>query len=83
MNPITEKQDRLSQTVAEVLGVTTDVLSEESSPDTISSWDSLGHLNLVIALEEEFGIRLSADNALAMRSVSSIRRILQQSGAEF
>ena len=83
MSPITETEDRLSQTVAEVLGVTPDLLSEESSPDTISSWDSLGHLNLVIALEEEFGIRLSADNVLAMRSVSSIRRILQQSGAEF
>lgn len=83
MSPITVKEDRLSQTVAEVLGVSPEVLSEESSPDTISSWDSLGHLNLVIALEEEFGIRLSSDNVLAMRSVSSIRRILHQSGAEF
>jgi acyl carrier protein len=82
MNVLIKSEDRLSQTVAEVLGVTPDELSEESSPDTILSWDSLGHLNLVIALEEEFGIRLSAEDVLAMRSVHSIRRILHQSGAE-
>jgi len=82
MSALIKSDDRLSQTVAEVLGVTPDELSEESSPDTVSSWDSLGHLNLVIALEEEFGIRLSADDVLAMRSVRLIRHILHQSGAE-
>jgi len=82
MSVLIKSEDRLSQTVAEVLGVTPDELSEESSPDTVLSWDSLGHLNLVIALEEEFGIRLSADDVLAMRSVRLIRSILHQSGAE-
>ena len=65
-----------------MLGVTPHELLEESSPDTIASWDSLGHLNLVIALEEEFGIRLSAEDMLAMRSVGTIRQILLQSGVE-
>lgn len=82
MSALIKSEDRLSQTVAEVLGVNTDELSEESSPDSISSWDSLGHLNLVIALEEEFGIRLSAEDMLSMRSVRAIRHILHQSGAE-
>jgi acyl carrier protein len=82
MSILIKSEDRLSQTVAEVLGVTPDELLEESSPDTIASWDSLGHLNLVIALEEEFRIRLSAEDMLAMRSVRAIRQILLQSGAE-
>jgi acyl carrier protein len=71
-------EDRLRQTVAQVLGVTTQLLSEESSPSTISSWDSLGHLNLVIALEEEFEVNLSAEEVLAMSNIGSIRRILLQ-----
>ena len=82
MSILIKSEDRLSQTVAEVLGVTPDELLEESSPDTIASWDSLGHLNLVIALEEEFRIRLSAEDMLAMRSVRAIRQILLQAGAE-
>ena len=82
MSILIKSEDRLSQTVAEVLGVTPDELLEESSPDTIASWDSLGHLNLVIALEEEFDLRLSAEDMLAMRSVRAIRQILIQSGAQ-
>lgn len=33
-------------------------IDENSSADTIENWDSLRHLNLVLALEEEFGISL-------------------------
>ena len=74
--------DRLRRTVAEVLGVAPDLLSEESSPETTPGWDSLGHLNLAVALEDEFGVSLSADDVLAMRNMGSIRRILRRSGAE-
>lgn len=31
-------------------------ITEESSSDNIESWDSLKHLNLILALEEEFEI---------------------------
>lgn len=82
MSALIKSEDRLRQTVAEVLGVTTNLLSEESSPSTISSWDSLGHLNLVIALEEEFEVNLSAEEVLAMRNMGSIRRILHRYGVE-
>jgi acyl carrier protein len=82
MSAAIKSEDRLRQTVADVLGVHPYLLSEESSPSTISSWDSLGHLNLVIALEEEFEVNLSAEEVLAMSNVGSIRRILHQYGVE-
>jgi acyl carrier protein len=82
MSATIKSEGRLKQTVADVLGVDPYLLSEESSPSTISSWDSLGHLNLVIALEEEFKVNLSAEEVLAMRNMGSIRRILHQYGVE-
>jgi acyl carrier protein len=82
MSASIKSEDRLRQTVAEVLGVNPYLLSEESSPSTVSSWDSLGHLNLVIALEEEFEVNLSAEEVLAMRNMGSIRRILHQYGVQ-
>jgi acyl carrier protein len=33
-------------------------ITEDSSPDNIESWDSLKHLNLILALEEEFDITI-------------------------
>lgn len=33
-------------------------ISDDSSIDSIESWDSIRHLNLILALEEEFGITI-------------------------
>jgi acyl carrier protein len=75
--------DTLYETIAVILGVDPAALTEESSPDTVASWDSVNHLNLVMALESEFEIQLSPDDALAMRSVRAIRGILRERGASF
>jgi acyl carrier protein len=74
--------DRLYRTIAGVLDVTPDLLTEKSSPDTIPGWDSLNHLNLVMALESEFGISLSVDDTLEMADVALIRGILSKYGVE-
>jgi len=75
-------EDRLCQTVAGVLGVAVSELTDASSPETIPAWDSLNHLNLVMALEGEFGVSLSPEDALEMRTVGLMRAILQRNGVE-
>ena len=72
--------DRLAQTLASVLEVKADDITDESSPDTISTWDSLNHLNVVMAVEGEFGISLTADDVMEMRNVGLIRMILRNYG---
>lgn len=73
-------EDRLRRTMAAVLGVPADALEDNASPDTIAEWDSMSHLNLVMALESEFGVSLSAEDALRMRSVAAIRGLLRGRG---
>jgi len=67
--------------LAGVLGVAASELTDASSPETIAAWDSLNHLNLVMALESEFGISLSPEDALEMRNVGLMRVILKKHGA--
>ena len=74
--------DRVYRTVASVLGVPAAELSDESSPETLPAWDSLNHLNLVVALEGEFGISLTPEDAMEMRTVGSIHAILGNNGVE-
>jgi acyl carrier protein len=83
MNAATVKtEDRLCQTIAGVLGVPVAEISDVSSPDTIAAWDSLNHLNLVMALESEFGVSLTPEDALEMRTVGLMRAILRKNGVE-
>ncbi len=75
-------EDRLYRIISEVFGVPTAEITNESSPDTIETWDSLSHLNLVLALEEEFGVALSPEDVMEMLSVQLIKTILGERGVK-
>ena len=75
-------EDRLYVTVAAVLGVAPGELTDDTSPESAAAWDSLNHLNIVMAVEGEFGISLSADEVLEMGSIGAIRTILATHGVE-
>jgi acyl carrier protein len=68
--------------MAAVLGIDELSLSDESSPDTIATWDSLNHLNIILAMEQEFGIEFSPDDAMNMVNVGCIRALLRGYGVE-
>ena len=72
--------ERLYQIVAHVFGVPVKDIAEEDGPDTIESWDSLAHINLVLALEAEFGVALAPEDAAEMLSVGAIRQVLGAKG---
>lgn len=50
-------EDRIKNVMAAVFDLSPDKISDDSSPHEITAWDSIKHLNLVLALEEEFDIR--------------------------
>ena len=67
---------RLNRVVSDVLGVPMDSITDESSPDNIEKWDSLSHINLVIAIESEFDVALTPEDTMDILSVKLIRIIL-------
>jgi acyl carrier protein len=46
------------------------------------SWDSLAHLELVLAIEERYQVNLSADEIVAMTSIAGIVGVLRAHGVE-
>lgn len=50
--------NRIKNTMSVVFEMPADEINQESSTDTITNWDSLRHLNLILGLEEEFGISI-------------------------
>lgn len=64
--------------MSEVLGVPVPAITRDSSPDTIPAWDSLGHMNLCVALEEEFRVHFNDRQVVNMMSYNSIVQTLTQ-----
>jgi len=69
--------DRVRAIVASVLRVPVDSIDASSSPDTLESWDSLNHMQLILALEEEFRLQFAVEDMDAMQSVGGIVAILE------
>ena len=65
-------KQRVLQIVSDILGEPIDRLDGSSSPDTVESWDSLNHMNLVLALEEEFEVQFSDDQIVQLLTVGAI-----------
>jgi acyl carrier protein len=53
-------------------------LTSESSSETVEAWDSLQQLNLVLAVEQEFDVRLDPEDIEKMGSVAGIVRVLDE-----
>lgn len=70
-------QDKLKEVIATVLNVDVSRINANSSSDTIESWDSLRHMNLVLALEDEFGISLPDEEAANATSYPLLVLVLQ------
>jgi alcohol dehydrogenase class IV/acyl carrier protein len=68
--------DRVYKTVAKALEISATNLNEKSGPATISVWDSLGMLNIVTAVEEEFELTLDLDEILEINCVEDIINIV-------
>ena len=55
--------------MSDVFNIDVSLINNESSPDNIENWDSLKHMNLVIALEEEFDTEIPDEEAEKITSV--------------
>jgi acyl carrier protein len=71
---------RVTQVFSEVLGVSPEHITDETSPDNTPQWDSMAAMTLVVAIEDEFDVRLSTAEIVSMRNVSLVRKVLTGKG---
>jgi acyl carrier protein len=76
-------EDKLKKILASVFKVKPETINGSSSVDTIETWDSLNHLNLVLALELEFNISLTEEQSVEIMSYPLIKLVLQEHGVKF
>ena len=52
---------KIKQLMSLVFEVPLESIADDASSDNIENWDSLRHLNLILALEDEFGVSIPDD----------------------
>jgi acyl carrier protein len=70
--------DKLVEIVAELLDLEPALVKEELTPEDVELWDSLNHLRLMTAVEEEFKIKLSMQEIESIRSLGALDALVEQ-----
>ncbi len=51
---------------------------DSDSIETIGMWDSMGHMELMAALEREFNIRIKPEDIINLTSVKALKKYLEE-----
>jgi len=57
-----------------------DEIEDSFGPDEIEAWDSLSHIELVVALEEEFEISIAVQDVSRLYTIGDIKKTLEKYG---
>jgi acyl carrier protein len=71
-------EDLLKQVMTTMLNVVPGTINADSSMDNVSNWDSLRHMNLVLALEEEFKVTIPDEDVGNITSYKLIYLVLNE-----
>ena len=70
--------DQVRNIASDIFGLPTDKITAESSPETIENWDSMQHLNLVLAVEEKFGVQLEPEDIEQMKTIGAVAALVDK-----
>ncbi len=73
------KSEKVLSLMAETFNVERELLNEYTSQKNLSAWDSLRHLNLIVALEDEFEVSFEPEQIAIMTSFATIMGELNKS----
>lgn len=72
--------DRLADIFEKVFSIEKSEFSPDLTPEDVLRWDSLGHMTLVMELEDAFDAHFEVDEITEMTSAGKIIEMLQAKG---
>jgi acyl carrier protein len=69
-------KEKIRKIMAAVFEMNAVVIKDSDDSTTIPNWDSLNHMNLIVALEEEFNVRFQDDEIVELTSLKAIENSL-------
>ena len=71
-------EERLKRVMGEILEVDPGTIGGQTDMDSVAAWDSLRHMRLVLAIEDEFGVSIPDEDAANITSYPIIVVVLRE-----
>lgn len=73
---------KVESVLAEVLQLPPSQITDDLTMKDVEAWDSLKHMELIVALETALEVQLTFEEIVAMQSVREIKRVLAERSVE-
>jgi acyl carrier protein len=73
-------EERLANLFEKTFGLEKERFSINMQPEDVPNWDSIGHMNLIMYMEQEFNQHFEVDDIMEMSSPAKILEILKSKG---
>lgn len=70
-------EEKINSILSELFKVDSAQLTDSATMDDIDLWDSLKHMELIVELENGFGISLEYDDIVKMQNIGSIKEVVK------
>ena len=80
MNTNENLTSQIQALLVESLRVPTGQVTSELAFGDLPQWDSMGHMEVMMALEAQFGVEINADTIAALTSIPAIVTYIQENG---
>ena len=68
--------EELDSILSATLKVPADQLGDDKGMEDVPAWDSLSHMDLILAIESHFAIELTGDDIADMVTLGAIREVI-------
>jgi acyl carrier protein len=73
---IMKLHERLQELFREVFNDDGLILTDETTAEDISGWDSVAHINLMFSIEQAFGVQFSGNQLAELRNIGKLKEFL-------
>ena len=69
--------DKMEEIFTDIMDLKDIKLNDETSADDIVEWDSLSHIQIIVAIEKAFGIKFSSQEMITWKNVGDMVDCIQ------
>ena len=70
--------ERVRSIAADIFTLDLAAVPRSASRDTVSAWDSVAHVNLVLAVEQQFDVQFLPEEMLEMLSIELVAMLVEE-----
>ena len=80
---ISENEKKLKKILSNLLKIDVNEITNQTSSKDIEAWDSFNTLNIVVEVENEFGIVINLEELVTLKTFLDLKNILRSKNIEF